>query len=48
MYEFIFEDLRYDFEQKIMEKGNQIKENCYNLHKKSLDGALPYAQCIKR
>lgn len=39
MYELIFEELKYDFEQKILEKGQRIKEECYGQHKKTLEGA---------
>lgn len=29
MNELIFEELRYDFEEKIKEKGQAMKDQCY-------------------
>jgi hypothetical protein len=48
MYELIFEELRYDFEQKILAKGQRIKEECYGHHRKTLDGARQFAECMTR
>ena len=46
MYQLIFEELRYDFEQKILSKGQKIKEECYNNTRKTLDGARQFAECM--
>ena len=31
-----------------MEKGQRIKEECYNNHKKTMEGAREFAECIMR
>jgi hypothetical protein len=48
MYELILEELRYDFEQHILARGQRIKEDCYGHRKKTLDGAREFAECIRR
>lgn len=48
MYELILEELRYDFEQSILKRGQSIKEECYGRHRKTLDGAREFAECIRK
>ena len=47
MNELIFEELRIDFEDKVRQRGQQLKQQCYEPHRRGLDGATQYAQCIK-
>jgi hypothetical protein len=47
MNELIIEELRLDFEEAIRQKGQVLKESCYQQHGKGLDGVLDYSQCIR-
>lgn len=48
MYELILEELKYDFEQHIRARGQRIKEECYGRHRKTLEGAREFAECMRR
>lgn len=47
MNELIIQELRLDFEELIRQKGQTLKDTCYQQHKKTLDGVLDYSKCIQ-
>ena len=48
MHELIFEELKMDFEDRIRQKGEEMKQQCYRQQGKGLDGVWEYSRCIKK
>lgn len=47
MNEIIFQDLRFEVEERIKDLKIGAHNECYAAHKKTLEGAPAYAECLQ-